>query len=157
MIQSEVATSQRAPRTSLTVMTQNLLGGVPFWPARCRRIAEAIRRVNPDIVGLQEVKASDRSDRHTQAHELAALLPGYDVDFARASSSARGVGEGVALLHRHEIVERSLHALTLDLHEVMDRRSPRVVLDALLDVGGVPMHAFVTHLSLSRRARSRTL
>ncbi len=141
----------------LVVLTQNILGGAPFWDYRKRRLAEMIRRVQPDVVGLQEVCAQSPFDGRSQAHELAALLGDYEVDFAPARVAKDGQCEGVALLHRHALHERAVTALTLDQNDRWDRGNQRVVLSSLLDAGGLRVQVFSTHLSLSRMARQRTL
>jgi endonuclease/exonuclease/phosphatase family metal-dependent hydrolase len=141
----------------LTVLTQNILGRAPLWEFRKRRLAEVISKVAPDIVSLQEVMAESPFAQDTQAHELAALVGGYDVDFAPSRIEAGQVAEGVALLHRHRLTERNLTALTLDPTDRWDRSNPRVVLSSVLELADLRAHVFAIHLSLSRKARARTL
>jgi endonuclease/exonuclease/phosphatase family metal-dependent hydrolase len=116
-----------------------------------------IRRVQPDIVALQEVCADSPFDGRSQAHELASLLGDYEVEFAPARVAKDGHCEGVALLHRHALHERAVTALTLDQNDRWDRSNPRVVLSSLLDASGLRVQVFSAHLSLSRLARQRTL
>jgi endonuclease/exonuclease/phosphatase family metal-dependent hydrolase len=141
----------------LVVLTQNVLGMGPFWERRKRRLAALIRKVDPDVVGLQEVLAEGVLAQRSQAHELAALLPAYDVDFAPARVLADGRVEGLAVLHKHAVLERSVGTLTLDLTDRWERACQRVVLSCLLEVQGVRVQVVVAHLSLSHRARARTL
>jgi endonuclease/exonuclease/phosphatase family metal-dependent hydrolase len=141
----------------LVVLTQNVLGHGPLWPQRKRRLARAIRELDPDIVGLQEVMAESLLASRSQADELQELLPEYDVDFAPARVFADGRVEGVAVLFKHAVVERNVTALTLDLCDRWDRNCPRVVLACLLEVEGVRVEVVVAHLSLSHQARARTL
>lgn len=141
----------------LVVLTQNAFGAGPRWDLRRAVLARRIARLSPDVVGLQEVHADAPDGRNSQAHELAALLGGYHVDFAPARRAADGGSEGVALLCRPGIRERSVESLTLDPEDFLDRSSQRVVLCATLEVAGGVVDAFVTHLSLSRRARARTV
>ena len=148
-------------RFDLLVLTQNVLGGGPAWPARKHLLARRIRRVAPDVVGLQEVHASSvrAGASASQAHELAALVGDgtYHVDFAPGRVADDGACEGVALLCRSGIRERSVESLTLDREDFLDRAGQRVVLCAMLDLPFGPIDVFVTHLSLSRRARVRTM
>jgi endonuclease/exonuclease/phosphatase family metal-dependent hydrolase len=139
----------------LVVLTQNLLGFGPLWSRRKRRLAALVREIDPDVVGLQEVLAGGQAA--SQAHELAALLPDYQVDFAPARVLADGRVEGVAVLFKHSIVERHVATLTLDLTDRWDRACQRVALSCLLEVQGVRVQVVVAHLSLSPRARARTL
>lgn len=141
----------------LVVLTQNLLGLGPLWQRRKRRLAALIRDVDPDVVGLQEVLADGLVSTTSQAHELAALLPDYQVDFAPARVLADGRVEGLALMHKHAVVERNAATLTLDLTDRWERACQRVVLSCLLEVQGVRVQVVVAHLSLSQRARARTL
>jgi endonuclease/exonuclease/phosphatase family metal-dependent hydrolase len=141
----------------LVVLTQNMLGLGPLWPRRKQRLAALIRDVDPDVVGLQEVLADGLISTSSQAHELAALLPEYDVDFAPARVLSDGRVEGLALLHKHALVERNASALTLDVADKWERGCQRVVLSCLLEVAGVRVQVVVAHLSLSQRARARTL
>jgi endonuclease/exonuclease/phosphatase family metal-dependent hydrolase len=137
-------------------MTQNVLGGGALWAWRCAHLARAIATVDPDVVGLQEVHAPRVDAIWTQAHELAERAGGYHVDFAPGRIGKAGACEGVALLCKPRIRERAVFALTLDPRDVLDRAGQRVVLCATLELG-VVLDVFVTHLSLSRRARARTI
>jgi endonuclease/exonuclease/phosphatase family metal-dependent hydrolase len=140
----------------MIAMTQNVLGGAALWSWRKKHLARAIATLDPDIVGLQEVHASSLDAVYTQAHEIADLAGEYHVDFAPGRIEADGTCEGVALLCKRQIRERSVFALTLDPRDLLDRAGQRVVLCATLEVG-VVLDVFVTHLSLSRRARARTI
>jgi endonuclease/exonuclease/phosphatase family metal-dependent hydrolase len=145
---------------TLVVLTQNAWGGAAGWAVRKPTLARAIDLLKPDVVGLQEVHASATSgDGASQAHELAALLPGYRAHFAAGKQSPDGTREGVALLTRGAVHATSFEKLTLDRADPWDGESQRVVLHARVD--GVtldrPLDLFVTHLSLSRQARGRTV
>jgi endonuclease/exonuclease/phosphatase family metal-dependent hydrolase len=140
----------------LVVMTQNVFGGALAWKWRKSRLARAIAQINPDLVGLQEVHATRIDAIRTQAHEIAELAGTYHVDFAPGRIAPDGRCEGVALLCKREIRERSVFALTLDRRDRLDRAGQRVVLCATLELGPV-IDVFVTHLSLSWRARARTI
>ncbi len=141
----------------LTILTQNLWGGAPFWRLRRKALARAIARAQPDLIGLQEVHSPDPGGAESQAHELARLLRIDNVIFAAGRTTRYGRSEGVALLSRHPILEWESKPLTHDTDDVRDRFGPRVVLRALVETPDGRVDAFVTHLSLSRRARSRTI
>jgi endonuclease/exonuclease/phosphatase family metal-dependent hydrolase len=140
---------------SLVVMTLNVLGGAALWRLRRAALAHVVERERPDVLGLQEVHAPAEG-ASTQAHELAERIGGYHVDFAPGRVGRRGEREGVALLCRREIRERNVLALTLDPSDLLDRAGQRVVLAATLEVPDA-IDVFVTHLSLSRAARVRTV
>jgi endonuclease/exonuclease/phosphatase family metal-dependent hydrolase len=146
-----------ATRREFIVLTQNAFGAGPRWDVRRRLLARRITQLHPDVVGLQEVHAGSVTGEGSQAHELADLVGGYHVDFAPGRLKPDGGCEGVALLCRTGIRERSVEALTIDPGDFFDRSSQRIVLCAMLDLPEGPVDVFVTHLSLSRRARVRTI
>jgi endonuclease/exonuclease/phosphatase family metal-dependent hydrolase len=150
-------TRTRHAGDELVVLTQNAWGGGPRWPQRRERLVERIRAIDPDVVGLQEVHAGSTDGAASQAHELAAALGGYDTCFAPARVAPSGACEGVALLCRRDVREHAIEALTLDTRDWLDRAGQRVVLCAVIELPEGPVSVFVTHLSLSRRARSRTV
>src|SRR4051812_48367556 len=139
------------------VLTQNLWGGAPFWGLRRRSLARGLARLRPDVVGLQEVHAPDPVGETSQAHQLADRAGGYRVVFAPGRVTPSGRCEGVAILSRHPIVGHSVEALTMDRGDLLDRLGRRVVLHAVVESPAGPIDTFVTHLSVSRRARARTI
>lgn len=114
----------------LTVLTQNIWGGAPFWTVRRRSLARRIAALRPDIVGLQEVHAPDIGGSESQAHELCGLVGGYEATFEPGRVAASGACEGVAILSRHAIVGRSAITLSQGGGDRLDRYGPRVVLRA---------------------------
>ncbi|MEU6643861.1 endonuclease/exonuclease/phosphatase family protein [Saccharomonospora sp. NPDC046836] len=116
-----------------------------------QRIARVIRDSGADVVGLQEVDRhySARSDWADQAGELAALL-GYHVVFGAnidrdpPAADRPRIQYGTAILSRFPITDWANTHLF---------RSPnqeqRGLLHAELDVRGVPVHVYNTHLAAS--------
>lgn len=145
---------------ALSILTQNVWGGGPGWRLRRPLIEVQLGALAPDVVALQEVVAP-RVDAPSQAHELADALARrglrYHVDFAPGRVWEDGRCEGVAILCREGIRERSVASLSLDLDDRWERQSQRVVLCAMLDLPVGPVDVFATHLSLSRAARARTM
>jgi endonuclease/exonuclease/phosphatase family metal-dependent hydrolase len=146
---------------ALEVLTQNAWGGAPLWKRRREHLARAIGELGPDVVGLQEIHASAPADAASQAHELAELA-GYDATFAPARVTASGHCEGVALLVRRGAVigDRTVLELSRDAEDALDGPHPRVALKARLrfpDRADAELTAIVTHLSLSKSARARTI
>lgn len=144
----------------LSVLTQNVWGGGPGWRLRRPLVARQLTALAPDIAALQEVMAP-RIDAPSQAHELADALARsglrYHVDFAPGRVWDDGRCEGVAILCREGIRERSVESLSLDINDRWEGQSQRVVLCAMLDLPIGPVDVFATHLSLSRTARARTM
>ena len=146
--------------SSLVVLTQNAWGGAPLWAQRRERLARAIADLGPDVVGLQEIHAPTPSGDGSQAHELAELAGGYDAWFAPGRVTASGHAEGVALLVKRSslvALDRSVLALSLDAADPLEGPHQRVVLRAAVRRGDTVVDVLCTHLSLSRRARERTL
>jgi endonuclease/exonuclease/phosphatase family metal-dependent hydrolase len=141
----------------MTVLTQNIWGVAPLWMLRRKALASLIAKIRPDVIGLQEVHAHDPIGADSQAHELAHLTEGYEAIFAPARIEPSGRCEGVAVLSRHPVIDWQASPLTHDSQDALDRFGPRVVLHALVETPDGLVDAFVTHLSLSRQARSRTV
>lgn len=136
----------------LTVLTQNIWGGFPRWNERALLLAERIDKLRPEVVGLQEVHGVGAA---TQAHELVAKLDGYRVHFA-PGRRREAADEGIALLLRSDARAHAPFLLTLDSTDRFDGQNQRVALAVTLDHPEGPVDIFVTHLSLSRDARTRT-
>ncbi|MFT3767507.1 MAG: endonuclease/exonuclease/phosphatase family protein [Minicystis sp.] len=143
---------------ALMVLTQNAWGGAPLWTRRRERLARTIAELTPDVVGLQEIHAPTTRGDESQAHELAEILGGYDVIFAPARVTPSGACEGVALLLRRgtEVVDQSTWKLSVDTSDPLDAPHQRVVLRAAIRRGAL-IEVLVTHLSLSKKARERTI
>ncbi len=143
----------------LVILTQNIWGGAALWERRRTMLARLISDLRPGIIGLQEVHAPGASGDLGQAGELARLAGGYRAWFAPGRVAAGGECEGVALLCREdiEVLDHSLEALTLDREDPFERDSQRVVLRAAIRHAGAVIDVLVTHLSLSKRARARTV
>lgn len=139
----------------IVVLTQNAWGGAALWERRRAMLARLIGDLRPDVVGLQEVHAPAPGEPG-QAAELAG---GYRVWFAPGKVTASGACEGVALLCSEdvEVLDHSVEALTLDRDDRFEGDSQRVVLRAAVRRGGAVIDVLVTHLSLSRPARARTV
>jgi endonuclease/exonuclease/phosphatase family metal-dependent hydrolase len=69
------------------------------WPNRVRRVVRSIRRMDPDVFGVQECLFG-------QAADLRASLPDYDFHGVGREDGARG-GEFAAVFFRRERFERT--------------------------------------------------
>ncbi|MGA8807348.1 MAG: endonuclease/exonuclease/phosphatase family protein [Thermoanaerobaculia bacterium] len=133
----------------LHVMTYNIKGhGALLRPRHLERIAEVIRETKPDIVGVQEMHRGTWKARfRDQAAELERLT-GMQLFFGRAMGN--GSSEyGNAVLTRGTIVDTRIDPLP-------GKGEPRSMLGATIDVGGVRLVAYVTHLAAWARFGSRT-
>lgn len=124
--------------TSLTVATLNIWHDAGPWPLRRGLIQDELARLEPDLVGLQEVLC--HPDGTGQADELAAPQ-GYEVVYAAACRRPDGALFGNALLSRLPVRRRGMVPLPPDGLE------PRSLLCALVDTPGGELPVFVTHLA----------
>src|SRR3954463_16267865 len=94
-------------RPRMRVLTMNVLGPAnPDWDRRRPLLAETFRRLDPDVVALQEVPCDDG---FAVVGEL--LGPGYDVrGFARAADD--GVGGVLASRRPMRVVDEIDQRLT---------------------------------------------
>jgi endonuclease/exonuclease/phosphatase family metal-dependent hydrolase len=126
----------------LTVATLNIWHDRGPWPLRRGLILEELDRLEPDLVGLQEVLCP--AGGVPQADELAAPL-GYEGVYAAASRRPDGALLGNALLSRLSVRRQAMVPLPPDGVE------PRSLLCALVDVPEGALPVFVTHLAWEHR------
>lgn len=124
----------------LIVMTYNIAGHDELYDANhIRKIADVIRQVKPDIVGLQEVHRKTWQVRfHDQAKELHELT-GLNIYFGPSYGEAGG-GFGNAILTRGDIVFAEVHPLP-------SVGEPRSVIESVIRIDGVNLNVYVTHLT----------
>lgn len=125
--------------TRLRVATWNLWWRFGPWQERLRLITEELRRVDADVVCLQEVWA-DEDDRSSR--RIADQL-GYDEVFAGRLEMEPGVLFGNAVLSRWPITHHEWHPLPAG--DSFDEE--RVVLRADIDGPRGPFQVFTTHLN----------
>ncbi len=111
-----------------------------------RRIAETLKPLGLDVVGLQEVWRVFRQDG--QARSIAERL---GMERAYGHASFHGVfGQGNAVLTHGRIVAQRI----LPLPFVKERRT---CLISEIEIAGVRLCVAVTHLTLDRPARARSI
>ncbi|PWL98209.1 MAG: hypothetical protein DBY04_04680 [Clostridiales bacterium] len=140
----------------LKVMTYNIAGGrdytspekkKPFHPEAC---ASVIRKVSPDICGLNEVDYKlPRSGRLKLAEVIGNML-GYESRFAPAVTWGPGT-YGNGFLSRHPIVEFEI----FPIQDPQDKSEPvyyepRVILHAAVDFSGSVVDVYVSHFGLAK-------
>jgi endonuclease/exonuclease/phosphatase family metal-dependent hydrolase len=112
-----------------------------------RRIAQVLKNLAADIIGLQEV------DSNPEGHEI------FQLDYLARETGLKAVtgptmrrrdsDYGNVLLTRHKILD----VRNVDLS--VPRREPRGAIDVDLDIGGATVRVIVTHFGLSGRERRR--
>lgn len=122
--------------STLTVVTLNLWHDQRDWPSRMDAIVAELRRLEPDVIALQEVLQHDSLPN--QAMDIARSI-GYDWYFASVDSVQRTRRYGNAILTKHPILARNWVALE-PLDDYRNATHVRIV------VGGRDVDVFVTHL-----------
>lgn len=132
----------------LVVMTYNMAGHDTLVDGdHVRRVAEAILRIRPDIVALQEVHRKTWQARfRDQLAELEAHtgLNGY---FSPSYVQGKG-GFGNAILTRGRIVRAEAHPLPCI-------GEPRTLLEATIRIDGATVRFYATHLTTWGRLNSK--
>src|SRR5690606_16938462 len=134
--------------STLRIATLNVWNKSGPWTERLQVIRKEIQRLEPAILGLQEVlrlvsdgAAAAFTPSTCQATEIAQNL-GYEVAFGEASDYSHGLRFGNALLSRHPIEETRV--FELPGHETGERRS---LLFVRVKSPFGPLPVFVTHLN----------
>lgn len=144
----------------LRVLTYNIRSG----NGDLRLTAETIRKLAPDIAGLQEVDVgwAERSAFEDQARSLGEML-GMHVRFAPiytlpgADSAKPSRQFGVALLSKYPIAgwkNDTLTRLSTQVPGALPAPAPGL-LEATIDVGGTAVRVFNTHLDYRSDPRVR--
>jgi len=135
-------------RRPLVVMTYNIAGHDELIDGdHIRRIADAIRRLHPDIVALQEVHRGTWQARfHDQLAELESRTGLHG--FFAPSYVQWGGGYGNAILTRGQIVQAEAHPLPCI-------GEPRALLEATIRLDGATINVYVTHLTTWGRLNSK--
>lgn len=130
--------------TTLRCVTLNLWGGSPPLPERMQVVADELRRLTPDVVALQEVRAI-AGQLPNQAETLAAVC-GLKYAFGSAALAGKPDDWGLAILSRGAVLEHS----TIDLPgpEPSERR---ILLSARVETHAGPLWVHDTHLNYRLR------
>lgn len=133
------------------------------WVGRRHLVVQEIKRLNPDVVAFQEVRRRLISPLETfrsLADDLARELSAYQFAFAPAMSFTEReleyMDEGLAIFSRLPIVDTDVLKLSRDASDRNDFHQ-RIVQRATVQTKFGRVHILNTHLSLSKRARARTL
>jgi endonuclease/exonuclease/phosphatase family metal-dependent hydrolase len=134
----------RLLETRVRIATWNVWGRYGPWEERLPAIVETLRRVDADIVGLQEVWADEQ---RSQAEELAAAL-GYTELVYEANLELAGVRSGNAVLSRWPIGHTEVRRLPREADSAADDEGEeRLVVLAEVDGPRGPIQVFCAHLS----------
>jgi len=132
----------------LKVLSLNIWNRSGPWPERLSLIKDEIKRLDPDVIGLQEVMRLVRpgtevplSPEHDQAAEVAASF-GYEIAWTPAADYGNGLLMGNAILSRFPIFET--RGFRLPDAGTGERRA---LLFALVGAKWGRLPLFVTHLN----------
>ncbi|WP_436796064.1 endonuclease/exonuclease/phosphatase family protein [Actinospongicola halichondriae] len=133
------ATATDLIETRVRVATWNLWWRFGPWEERLPRIIEELRRVDADVVALQEVW----SDGNESSASIIAEALGLEVCLATTNAMEPDIGFGNAVLSRWPIAGQSSCRLPAgDAHD-----EQRLVLRADVDGPRGPIQVFSTHLN----------
>lgn len=136
-LQAAEAQARPAPADGgLSVVTLNLWHDKSDWPARQRQIVAELRRLQPDVIALQEVL--QHPTLPNQAQSLAATL-GYRAYFVSVDAADAPRRYGNAILSR-------LPVLAFDWKPLQPTDDYRTVAHARIAVGGRVLNVYATHL-----------
>ncbi|SFK66829.1 endonuclease/exonuclease/phosphatase family protein [Lysobacter sp. cf310] len=120
----------------LSVVTLNLWHDKSDWPARQRQIVTELRRLQPDVIALQEVLQHPALPN--QAQSLAAAL-GYRAYFVSVDAADAPRRYGNAILSRRPV-------LAFDWKPLQPADDYRTVAHARIEVDGRVVNVYATHL-----------
>lgn len=112
------------------------------------RVADVIRKLDADVIALQEVDARERRDGYLDQWKFLAEASGYDCIPGISLRTHRNVF-GNALLTRIKPLSVKLHDLSVE------KREPRGAIEAEIVVDGNHLRVIATHLGLKWRERRR--
>ncbi len=132
----------------LVVMTYNIAGHDELIDSdHVRHIADAILRIKPDVVALQEVHRKTWQSRFRD--QLAELESRTGLNGYFAPSYVQwGGGYGNAILTRGELVQAEAHPLPCI-------GEPRMLLEATIRIDGATISFYATHLTSWGRFNSK--
>ena len=144
-----------AEELELRIMSYNIWNYNDPWEERRRLIVDTILDVDPDIIGLQEIRDDRRFNPvgHDQARQIAERT-GLRYEYQPAmvySRSPRSV-EGVCVMSRHPINSTAYVELTRKPNDERDFHQ-RIVMNGTVSLPLGRMEFFVTHFSLSPEMR----
>ena len=133
--------------TDLVVLSYNIHRGVGLdRRLDLDRVADVIAETSAGVAGLQEVIREEGVGHADQAAYLADRL-GMTLVMGVTRRHGRDGTYGNALLTRWPVLTSSACDLTFR------EREPRGCLRVVLDVGGMPVHVFVSHFGIAMRER----
>ena len=140
---------------SLKVMTYNIYSGQKAYSGTkgLDTIAAVIKKVNPDIIGIQEFETGSdklgKADAISLLRERTGMRYAY---FAKTGYNPGGGDYGNLILSKYEISEGACYDLPR-INEIGDDKYPRSIGIVKVKKNEKEFHFAVTHLSLIEESR----
>ncbi|MEA3286800.1 MAG: endonuclease/exonuclease/phosphatase family protein [Candidatus Marinimicrobia bacterium] len=137
--------SMAVAQDTLKILSYNIEGMKPGtdYPARLQAIIQELKILDPDIMGLQEVAQHSSSDNMAQtiADSLSIYFGSdYYVYWQMTHTAYSSYSEGIGTVSKWPITASGYQSLPVAVF-------PRKVLWNQLNIQGVPLHFFTTHLA----------
>ena len=144
----------KAAQRPLVILTFNIEGHASLWSSsHLQKIADTIREVQPDVVGLQEVHIGTWQSRFADQASQLAQMTGLNIQYGK-SFHALGGDFGNAVLTRGRIVDAGVLQLP-------STGEPRTLLRTTVEIDGNRLNVYVTHLAawgrLQRKSRAEQM
>lgn len=135
---------------AIVVGSYNLWNTMFGWEVRRLHVADLVTEAAPDFIGVQEARLGELQGGAHKVDQMAglkAILHEFRWGSFEAGYEVRpGLVEGVGILSRHPIVQRS--AYNFSRHADEGPRTHQAVLHCVVDVKGAGhIHAFVVQFS----------
>ncbi|XP_071793410.1 uncharacterized protein [Asterias amurensis] len=145
--------------------TRDIVRSAEEYVERMARLGALIKSTMADVIGFQEVRFDVNSGGSLgpcQVEQLANHLPEYQYVYQPAIAyehdSLERKEEGLAIFSLHPILSHDFILLSRDMNDGHDSSHQRICLHAAVDTPYLGIvHVFVTHLSLSKAARDRSV
>lgn len=132
----EGSSSRSLAQTTVSVVTLNIWHDRDPWPERLNYMVRELRRLDPDVIGLQEVLQHETLPN--QAGTMAQAL-GLDWYFSSVDPEDRPRRYGNAILTKHRIIERNWTPLD-------PRDDYRTAAHVRIAIDGAEVDVYDTHL-----------
>lgn len=125
---------------TLKIMTYNVASGAKSMVIDMKVTAETIKKISPDIIGIQEVDVNTKRSGNVDQAKILADITGYNVKFGKTIDFDGGE-YGIAILSKYPIIDS--YSIQLPSSD-----EQRIALVAKIDVPGfeVPITFINTHL-----------
>ena len=131
----------------IRVATYNIAAGANNFKVDLKLTAETIKKINPDIIAIQEVDRNTERSGRTDQIKVLSELTGYNYVYGK-TIDFQGGEYGIAVLSKHPIVSNEIIKLPYTNTDTKKEEEPRIALVTKVDVPGfeVPVTFINTHL-----------